>query len=53
MLLFTGRYPRTIYDLANGHEPLVLRVVGYATLMMTDAYPPFRAPTPRPAGGLS
>lgn len=41
-ILVTGRYPKGVFDFVEGVLRWGQRVIAYAFLLVTDAYPPFR-----------
>ena len=41
-ILFTGKYPKSIFNFVEGFLRWTLRVSAYALLLATDEYPPFR-----------
>ena len=40
-ILFTGKYPQSLFDYVVGVQRWSLRVSAYAILLITDQYPPF------------
>jgi hypothetical protein len=41
-ILFTGRFPRGMFEFVEGVLRWTTRVVAYALVLVTDRYPPFR-----------
>jgi hypothetical protein len=41
VILFTGRYPRGVFDYVVGVDRWALQVTAYAFILTTDKYPPF------------
>ena len=41
-ILFTGKYPKSIFNFIEGFLRWTLRVSAFALLLTTDEYPPFR-----------
>ena len=42
VILFTSRYPRSLFDFVEGVIRWNNRVIAYAFILVTDQYPPFR-----------
>ena len=40
-ILFTGKYPKSLFAYVVGVQRWTLRVDAYAILLITDRYPPF------------
>jgi hypothetical protein len=40
-ILFTGSYPRSLFEFATYYYRWYARVYGYGYLLLTDKYPPF------------
>ena len=40
-ILFTGKYPKSMFDFVTGVMRWLFRVEAYAILLVTDRYPPF------------
>lgn len=45
-ILFTGRYPRSLFDFVVGVQQWTMRVSAYGMLLVTDEYPPFSLDRP-------
>ena len=41
-ILFTGHYPRSMFEFVEGVIRWDNRVISYALVLVTDQYPPFR-----------
>ena len=51
-ILFTGRYPRALFDYVEGVIRWHNRVIGYALILVTDEYPPFKLSPGIRQGGI-
>ena len=52
-ILFTGGYPRDLFEFSVAVQAWHLRVVGYAFYLVTDRYPPFSLGRPFGGAGMA
>ena len=52
-ILFTGAYPRDLFEFSVAVQAWNLRVVGYAFYLVTDRYPPFSLGRPLGNAGMA
>jgi hypothetical protein len=50
-ILFTGRYPQSLFEFVMGVQRWGLRVAAYALFLITDRYPPFSLEEPQQLSG--
>ena len=52
-ILFTGRYPRGLFNLIVGAQQWQIRAAAYSSMLVTDRYPPFSFGRPISGGAIA